>query len=175
MENKDKLKLTVAFLAAAYFTYAWLTPGNWRFLDYVNLAVHEAGHLFLSPFGETMGVLGGTVFQLAFPLLFTLYFAYHGQKYSAGIVLFWLSESLNNVSVYASDALTQNLPLLGGEGSIHDWNWILFNFGMLRQAKGVGETIHLLSLAVLCGAVLMSFRYSLSGKSQKTGDPGRIA
>jgi hypothetical protein len=30
-------------------------------LDLVNLAFHEAGHLFLAPFGRTLHYLGGTL------------------------------------------------------------------------------------------------------------------
>lgn len=34
------------------------------FIDGVNLAFHEAGHLIFAPFGSTLGILGGTLGQL---------------------------------------------------------------------------------------------------------------
>ena len=43
-------------------------------LDFVNLAFHEAGHLFLAPFGETLHYLGGTLGQLAVPFVLGGYY-----------------------------------------------------------------------------------------------------
>ena len=53
-------------------THTWAsTP-----LDLVNLAFHEAGHVFLRPFGNTLHFLGGTLFQLGVPALLVWYFLY---------------------------------------------------------------------------------------------------
>ena len=41
---------------------------EYHFLDGVNLAFHEAGHLFFAFFGQTLQFLGGTLGQLLFPL-----------------------------------------------------------------------------------------------------------
>ena len=55
------------------------------------------------------------------PGLFVVgYFCYQQQFYSAAMVLFWVGESVLNVSVYAGDSVALQLPLLGGENSIHD-------------------------------------------------------
>ncbi|MGE5392417.1 MAG: hypothetical protein ACM3NH_01610 [Candidatus Saccharibacteria bacterium] len=171
MGKPNYFKLLIAAGAVCYFGYAWLTPSNWRFLDYVNLVLHEAGHPLMIPFGETASVLGGTLFQLAIPAVFAAYFYWRNQKYSAGIVMFWLAESLGNVSIYAKDALRQQLPLLGGEGTIHDWNYLLLNFGMLRHANGMGEAVHIAGLMALAAAVFLTFRYSWTREDKKTGDP----
>lgn len=153
-------KLLIALAATVYFSVAWLTPGKWRFLDYVNLVIHEAGHALLSPFGVPLSVIAGTLFQIATPLLFFVYFLRTRQKFSSGLTLFWLSQSLWNVSVYAGDALRQTLPLLGGEGTIHDWNWILSTYGGLRHAAGIGEAIHIMSLFALIVGAIMSIKFS---------------
>jgi hypothetical protein len=39
------------------------------FLHLVHLPFHEAGHVFLMPFGRFLSVLGGSLFQVAIPLL----------------------------------------------------------------------------------------------------------
>ena len=38
-------------------------------LDHANLAFHEAGHLFFGVLGDTLGLYGGTLGQLVFPVV----------------------------------------------------------------------------------------------------------
>ena len=107
---------------AAYV--AWLCVAyDFHFLDYVNLAFHEAGHIFLAPFGMVLGMLGGTLGQLFFPGACAVHFLRLGQRASALVCGVWLAESLMYVAHYMADAREMNLPLVGGE--IHDWNWLL--------------------------------------------------
>src|SRR5262245_34274034 len=82
------------------------------FLDLVNLAFHEAGHLFMTPFGETMHFLGGTLGQLAVPAGLTAYFLVaKRQPFAAAVSAWWTGENLVNISVYMSDARDLRLPL----------------------------------------------------------------
>jgi hypothetical protein len=117
---------------------AWWTmrkmmdAGHWAFLDYVNLAFHEAGHLFLSFAGETIHILGGTLGQLAVPLLLGAYFLLRqGQPFAAAVCAWWVGENLANVSYYMADARDLALPLVGG--GEHDWNTLFFKFGILTE------------------------------------------
>src|SRR5262249_28280768 len=89
-------------LAIALAPYAvWLVVAyQYHFLDGVNLAFHEAGHLFLGFGGNTLHVLGGTIGQLFFPLLLALRFRGRGESFEAGVCTLWLGESLMNVAVY---------------------------------------------------------------------------
>ena len=53
--------------------YGWIclrSPGAYRWLDSLDLAIHETGHLVFAPGGETLGVLGGTLMQLIVPSVF---------------------------------------------------------------------------------------------------------
>src|SRR5437868_2814945 len=94
-----------------------------RLIDGANLLIHEAGHLFFRPLGEFMMIAGGSLFQIIMPAVFVGYFLRHKNYYSAAMVLFWVGESILNVSIYAGDSLALQLPLIGGEDSIHDWNY----------------------------------------------------
>ena len=53
-----------------------LAADPWCFLDYANLAFHEAGHLFLIPFGTTMHYLGGTIGQILVPCALAVWFLF---------------------------------------------------------------------------------------------------
>jgi hypothetical protein len=142
-------KRGLAVLLAPYV--AWLVLAyEYHFLDGVNLALHEAGHLFLRFGGETLHFLGGTVGQLFFPALLAARFARRGEAFEAAVCTLWLGESLMNVGVYLGDAQTQALPLVGGH--VHDWNWLLGHAGLLAQAESLGRLLHVAASAVVLGA-----------------------
>lgn len=136
--RRDPVKLVILALVAVYFGWCAYDPRRWHFIDGVNLLIHEAGHVVFMPCGEFMAIAGGSLFQLIVPAAFALYFYRHGQRFSAALVLCWVGQSLLNVSVYAGDALKLELPLLGGEDSIHDWNYLLDRMGLLASAGGIG-------------------------------------
>lgn len=150
----SRVKIVIALLAGAYFLWAAAHPGDWRPLDGVNLVIHEAGHLFFRPFGEFMMIAGGSLFQVIVPAVFTGYFFFKGNQYAGALVLFWLGESLLNVSVYAADSIVMQLPLLGGNDSIHDWNYMLDHLSLLRQTATIAFVIRALGmLTILCALV----------------------
>lgn len=107
---------------------------GWVFLDYVNLAFHEAGHVFLGPFGHTIGFAGGTIFQLLIPAGLSLYFLFKRRSpFAAACCLWWLGESLIGVATYMADARDLELPLVGG--GEHDWNELFYQFGVLGESS----------------------------------------
>jgi hypothetical protein len=158
--NKDPLKLIVGAIAGAYFLWCAYDPYQWHLIDGVNLLIHEAGHIVFRPFGEFMTIAGGSLFQVIMPALFVGYFWYHEKFYSAALVLFWVGESILNVSVYAGDSLALQLPLLGGEDTLHDWNYMLGTLGLLPSTAKIGGTIRVLGTVVIILACLGAYRYA---------------
>lgn len=134
-------RITIAILVGAYFLWAAAHPDQWRLIDGVNLIIHEAGHIFFRPLGEFMMIAGGSLFQVIVPAIFSAYFFFNKKYFSCALVLFWLGESLLNVSVYAGDSVLMQLPLLGGDNSIHDWNYLLDHLDLLRQTEGIALAI----------------------------------
>ena len=128
-------RLALALLVLLSFWTARLVaePGRGCFLDLVNLAFHEAGHLFLAPFGSTLHFLGGTLGQLAVPLLLAGAFLVVEpvRPLGAAACAWWAGENLVNISIYMGDARDLALPLVGGGD--HDWNELLYRFGMLGE------------------------------------------
>ncbi len=49
---------------SVYFLWIAYAPFDGRFLDLVNLPIHETGHLLFRPLGEFMMVAGGSLFQV---------------------------------------------------------------------------------------------------------------
>lgn len=108
-------------------------------------------------FGEFMHILGGSLFQVLFPAVFVGYFYRRQEYFSASLVLFWVGQNLLNVSVYASDAIAMQLPLLGGDNVGHDWNNLLVMTNSLRYTKVIGNTIFILGIIVIVFAIYYSF------------------
>ena len=122
------LLAVLLFLTDRLATHAWVSIP----LDLVNLAFHEAGHVFLRPFGHTLHFLGGTLFQLGVPALLVWYFLYRrSDAFAASACLWWEGESLVNVAVYMADARALELNLVGG--GEHDWNELFYRFDLLGE------------------------------------------
>ena len=158
-------------LAVLLAPYAgWLVLAyEYHFLDGVNLAFHEAGHLFLGFAGQTLHVLGGTLGQLFFPAVLALRFARRREGFESAVCVLWLGESLMYVATYLGDAEAQVLPLVGGH--IHDWGWLLARAGLLEQCVGISRALHLAASLVVVGAWVWLARAAFAGRS----DPREIA
>jgi hypothetical protein len=129
-------------------------------VDNFNLVIHEAGHILFIPFGQFMTIAGGSLFQVIVPATFAAYFYYQKKHFSSALVLFLVGESLLNVSVYAGDAVLMELPLLGGDDSIHDWNWMLDRLGLLDHTREIAGAIRALGALTILSAVVGSFLYA---------------
>jgi hypothetical protein len=130
-------------------------------LDLLNLAFHEAGHLFLSPFGQTLHVLGGTLMQLFVPALLAGYFLLKRGPFSATVCLWWLGQSFVNVSVYMADAREMKLDLVGG--GEHDWTQIFYQFGLLGEesVRAVSTLTHHFGVLVMLASAAFIASFSL--------------
>ena len=111
-----------------------------------------------------MGIAGGSLFQVIFPVVFVGYFLWQRSYYSAAIVLLWVGQSILNVWVYASDAVIMQLVLTSGftgsEGSFHDWNYLLDHFGMLGSTKTVAGIIRFIGTSTIIIASVLSIYLS---------------
>src|SRR5581483_9009640 len=96
-----------------------------------------AGHWIFAPFGEFIGILGGSLNQVLIPAVFVGYFWWRDQKWEASVVLFWLGVNFLEVAHYAADAVVMQLPLLGGDGVIHDWHYLLATTNTLAYTKEI--------------------------------------
>lgn len=141
----------------------------------IDTAVHEFGHALFRPFGieilgNTMVILGGSLFQVVFPLLFAGYFLMKGDDgrrrdpYAAALCVWWSSVNLVSVAVYCADARALDLTLLSGltgkEDDGHDWNNLLTRWHLLKSdliiARRMRGTAVLMCVASLGSAAWMA-------------------
>ena len=121
---------TFTVLLAIYGFSIAKHPDAGSLMDNIDLPIHETGHLVFGAFGEFVQFAGGTLFQLIVPLVFLGYFVRRREQYAASVMLWWVAQNCWNISVYAADARSEALPLVGG--GEHDWAWMLGRLGWLK-------------------------------------------
>lgn len=163
MKKINYLKAGFAAVLAVYGIILASDPSQYRFLDRVDLVIHEAGHMLFRWFGEFLMVIGGTLGQLLVPAGITVYFYLRREMFSSAVALFWVGQNVFNISVYVKDAQAMEMPLVsigGGEDTIHDWNYILLRFGLLRHDQGIGTLVYTIGLLLVITAVVAAFYFS---------------
>lgn len=127
------------------------------FMHGILLVFHEAGHVIFIPFGEFMTILGGSLFQVIFPLGIGIAFmVVNRDPFAAALGLWWAGLSLVDVAPYIYDALHPQLVLLTGEtgeDGPHDWIFLLRRMGQLAHAQGWGRFAHVVGGIVMLAGV----------------------
>lgn len=149
---------------------------------WINQWMHWTGHVLASPGDAMLRVSGGTIFQLAIPLLALISLVRHRRCFAAAIDLAWLSTNLVTIGVYLGDAKAMVLgKLVAGDApkSVHDWAFLLTDLGTRSSCEKIGEIIRasghaIMLLALVSGAVLLwlMFRLRKDGPAKERPKPG---
>jgi hypothetical protein len=151
--RQDRRWRAILTIILAVYGYRCLrAPGDYRWLDSLDLAIHETGHLVFGFAGETLMLLGGTLFQLAVPAAFVVALWRAGDRHGATVPLWWMGQNCWNISVYVRDARTQELPLVGG--GEHDWAILLAEWDWLSRDQALADAVHLLGVVLYVFAII---------------------
>ncbi len=124
---------------------SWDDPAGIPLLGDIDLAIHEFGHMLFMPFGiqifgETGVIMGGSVTQIAIPLVFAGYFVFskqHRDLHAASVCFWWAAVNVADVAIYAHDARARQLMLISGttgqESDGHDLYNLLSMWGVLER------------------------------------------
>ena len=124
-----------------FFAYVWVRHANdpmyQSLFKGLNLGIHELGHYVFVPFGDMMSALGGSLLQCLAPLAGMTMFLRQRDYFAIAFAFGWLSTNYFELATYVGDAVRKSLPLVtpGGGEPIHDWNYILGNYGWLRHTE----------------------------------------
>lgn len=110
----------------------------------LTFGLHELGHLLFRAFGEFMIIAGGSITQIAVPILGAGMLLYQRDYFGISVAGCWLSFSLYNLATYIGDAQTMQLPLVsvGGGDSYHDC-WLGAHDNPMSQSKNTHRTLHI--------------------------------
>jgi hypothetical protein len=153
-ERRWRLALTTGLAV-----YGWVllrSPESYAWLDSLDLAIHETGHLVFAFGGELLTLLGGTLLQLLVPVAFAFALWRRGDRHGATVPLWWLGQSCWNVSVYIKDARAQELPLVGG--GEHDWAILLGEMALLPRDQAIGGAVYLAGVLVYGVAIVAGWK-----------------
>lgn len=137
----------IAVVLALYTIRVLATWQAWHLPDFINLPVHETGHLVFGWGGDMLAALGGTLLQLIMPISFAVAFHRRADRRGTGLMIWWLGQSAINVARYVADARAQVLPLVGG--GEHDWTFLLTSWNLLQQDQEVAVAIRTLGAAAM--------------------------
>ncbi len=151
-------RLAGILLFGFYFLTCALHAEDWHFIDNVDLIIHEAGHWIFIFFGEFIQILGGSLNQVLIPLIFAIYFILREDYYSSSVVFLWVGYSIVNVSVYMGDAIKMQLPLLGGDNVIHDWNYLLNHSHLINYTHMLSSLTYSIGVFMIIGAAVWGVR-----------------
>ena len=160
---RRNLRLALVVALAIYGINYLRDPQGGHLIDGINLAIHETGHIVFSPFGEFIGALGGTLFQLIVPAVFCGYFARRGDRLGASVCLWWIAINCWNIAVYVADARAMELPLVGG--GEHDWAFLLAEMDLLRQDQSVARVWKALGFLIFVASLTMATFAALDRKA----------
>ena len=145
----------LAFYALFLFQLAH-GSGFLPMIDLVLIPIHEGGHLLFSYFGHALMVAGGTILQLAVPLMLAAYFYFQRQIAGTAFCLFVFFEQFLPIATYMADARAQQLPLLtvgDPEFVEHDW-FVMFNgLGVLEHDTQIAAVVRCLGWVGMFGVV----------------------
>jgi hypothetical protein len=141
-----RVLLTLALIPVGRRMFgSWDDPVGIPLLGDIDLAIHEFGHMLFMPFGiqvfgETGVIMGGSLTQIALPLVFAGYFAFskkHRDIHAASICFWWAAVNVADVAIYAHDARARQLMLISGttgqESDGHDFYNLFSMWGVLER------------------------------------------
>jgi hypothetical protein len=147
----------------------------------IDLAIHEFGHMLFMPFGipvlgRTMVILGGSLTQVAFPVIFFGYFMRKqgdGRRrdvFAAMVCLWWSAINLLDVSIYCADSRAGELMLLDGltgkESDGHDWYNLLNGWGLLEHDTVIARWMRAIAFVVCFGSIVIAVWSALQPRDE---------
>jgi hypothetical protein len=115
-------------LIAVWGWFALVKNDQTPIFVYLNVAVHESGHVLFRPFGELTMLIMGSGFEVLFPFAVGLVFLIRKRDVvSAAVSWGWSASALASAATYIADADDGRLALLGAAGpdTAGDWERIL--------------------------------------------------
>jgi len=150
------LQWAVAVAIIIALAWATLATHGWvPILSPFDLVIHEIGHVLFAWTPTLLMQMGGSITQVALPLVIAACFWWRRDDFAVIVLLAWAAESLNNVSIYVADAQDMVLSLVGddGSGAGHDWHNILGTLGRLESTDAIANAVRTASVCLFIVAL----------------------
>jgi hypothetical protein len=118
--------------------------------DYLNITIHEMGHLATRVLGVAISCPAGTVAQLIVPIGSIFMFLRQRDYFAMSFCFCWMAENLHYVSWYMKTAPYPNsmpmLKILGPGEYLHDFNYIFSKLGVLQWSAAISAFTYVLAV-----------------------------
>ena len=133
-------------LIAVWGWFALVKNDQTPIFVYLNIAVHESGHVLFRPFGELTMLIMGSGFEVLFPFAVGVVFLIRKRDLvSTAVSWGWSASALASAATYIADADDGRLALLGATGpdTAGDWERILGErfFDKVYLADSIAGTV----------------------------------
>jgi hypothetical protein len=128
-----------------------------------------------------MVILGGSLTEVAFPLLFVGYFLRKREDgrrrdvFAAMVCLWWSGISLLATAIYCADSRAGELMLLDGlqgkESDGHDWYNLLDTWGLLEQDTVIARYMRAVAWLVCAGSIGVAVWSELQRRRESPAEP----
>jgi hypothetical protein len=139
----------------------------------ITLVFHELGHVLFGFLGETLAIAGGSITQVAIPVVAGALLHRQHDRFGVAVAGTWLSASLSSLASYVADARARELPLVGFTADPeHDWHHLLSRTGLLEQDVILARAVRVVAF----GALVLSLAHGvrcilLLARSTRNGAP----
>jgi hypothetical protein len=163
-DNSAISRVVLMLLLTSLAVCLSLNHSCWTPFAALDLVVHEVGHPLFSFFGEWMHYAGGTILQLAVPILVMLTLFIQGEYFSLPLGGVWFAANMFEIAIYIGDTRTQELPLvtLGtgnepAEVKFTDWEYLLDRIPGLsiEYDTDVALAVRIAAYIILWGSILL--------------------
>jgi len=163
--------LAAAAACAALGLLAFGRDARVPLLGWIDLCVHEFGHVATMVAPPLVTAMAGSVAQVALPLaLAAAFWRVRREPLSAMVCLAWAGTSAHDAAAYIADAPDERLELIGGT---HDWAYALGPEGLdaLARAGAIAGAVRGVGFLMVVLATAWCLLSPLRGR----GEPGAAA
>jgi len=177
LDDWKPVSRAVAWFALAFYAlfllYAACNRSGFLFLDYANLAIHEAGHPLFGIFadenqvgvGYALAILGGTLLELIIPFACAVVFCFRREVPGVAFCLFWFFENFLYIGHYMATARSMDIQLVGsGE---HDWEILFTQWNILVHDQQIGHATQTLGWLGMLATVAWFFSRSWHSRQSR--------
>ena len=166
-------------LIAVWGWFALVKNDQTPIFVYLNIAVHEVGHVLFRPFGELTMLIMGSGFEVLFPFaLGVVFLVVKRDLVSTAVAWGWAASALASAATYIGDADDGRLALLGATGpdAAGDWERILGVefFDKVYLADSIAGTVRTFGYVLWIVALGLAIWAIVRNRAQEyAGDPTR--
>jgi hypothetical protein len=158
--------ISAAAACAALGALAFGRDARVPLLGWIDLCVHEFGHVATALAPPLVTAVAGSAAQVALPLaLAAAFWRVRREPLSAMVCLAWAGTSAHDAAAYVQDAPYEHLELIGGT---HDWAYALGPQGLdaLGSAGAIAGAVRGAGFLMVVAATAWSLRTALRGRPE---------